>query len=423
MKNLAPVVYTRRILASYQDKLQAFTPNARDYLLSTAVAGAATGIYRLLFNFFILSLGFDERMLGNMITASSLTILLFALPMGFVTGKIGRKPALILSQILVSLSVLGTILFPTAGVIMALNVLLGMGQSLSAVSLGPFLMENSRDKERTYLFSFSFGIRMASDFVGNWIGGYLPLLIASLSGSKADSSFVYAVALMVVVIINTASVLPLFHISKTRISDQPESTFASPALLMKEKKRYTILILPMLITSIGAGLITPFMNVFFRNVHHLSDHQIGSIFAMGALTTGIGFMVAPAIADRIGKIQTVVLTQVISIPFLAALGFSPWLGLAVLAYFIRGTMMNMSGPIYQSYVLEKVPSESRATIASLTSMAGNFGFAISPTISGLLQVNYGFGPAYAGTIFLYTLSTLMYWYFFVFPDRKEKMLE
>jgi MFS family permease len=264
---------------------------------------------------------------------------------------------------------------------------------------------------------------MASDFVGNWIGGYLPLLIAGLSGFKAESSYAYAFALVVVVLINVVSVLPLFHISKTRISDQPESTFASPALLMKEKKRYTILILPMLITSVGAGLITPFMNVFFRNVHHLSDHQIGSIFALGALTTGIGFMVAPAIADRIGKIQTVVLTQVISIPFLAALGFSPWLGLAVLAYFIRGTLMNMSGPIYQSYVLEKVPSESRATIASLTSMAGNFGFAISPTISGMLQVNYGFGPAYAGTIFLYTISTLMYWYFFVYPDRKVKMLE
>ena len=420
MKNLAPVVYTRRILASYQDKLQAFTPNARDYLLSTAMAGAATGIYRLLFNFFILSQGFDERMLGNMITASSLTILISALPMGFVTGKIGRKPALIISQLLVSASVLGTILFPYAGVILALNVVLGMGQSLSAVSLGPFLMENSREKERTYLFSFSFGIRMASDFVGNWIGGYLPLMLANLSGFQADSSYVYAIALIVVVILNTASVLPLFHISKTRISDQPESTFAPPSLLLKEKKLYTILILPMLITSIGAGLIMPFMNVFFRNVHHLSDHQIGSIFAMGALSTGIGFMIAPALADRIGKIQIVVWTQIISIPFLVALGFSPWLGLAVLAYFIRGSLMNMSGPIYQSYVLEKVPSESRATIASLTSMAGNFGFAISPTISGMLQVKYGFAPAFAGTIFLYTASTVMYWYFFIFPSRKKK---
>jgi MFS family permease len=411
-------VYTRRVLASYQDKLQAFSPNARNYLYSTAIAGAATGIYRLLFNFFILSVGFDERMLGNMITASSLSILLFALPMGFLTGKFGRKQALIISQLLVSASVLGTILFPYAGVILGLNVVLGMGQSLSAVSLGPFLMENSREKERTYLFSFSFGIRMASDFVGNWMGGFLPLLIANLSGNAANSSYTYAAALIIVVIMNTFSVLPLFRITKDRISDQPESNFASPGLLLKEKKLYTILILPMLITSIGAGLITPFMNVFFRNVHQLSDHQIGTIFAIGALATGIGFMIAPALADRIGKIQIVVLTQVISIPFLFILGFSPWLGFAVLAYYIRGTLMNMSGPIYQSYVLEKVPPESRATIASLTSMAGNFGFAISPTISGMLQVSYGFAPAFAGTILLYTLSTFMYWAFFIRPERK-----
>jgi dipeptide/tripeptide permease len=45
-------------------------------------------------------------------------------------------------------------------------------------------------------------------------------------------------------------------------------------------------------------------------------------------------------------------------------------------------------------------------------MAGNFGWAFSPTLSGWLQVNYGFGPVFAAVLALYSLSVWMYWKFF-----------
>jgi MFS family permease len=61
--------------------------------------------------------------------------------------------------------------------------------------------------------------------------------------------------------------------------------------------------------------------------------------------------------------------------------------------------------------MEQVEPSSRAMVASLVSMAWNFGWAISPTVSGSLQVKYGFGPPFLGTIFLYTISVFLYWYF------------
>jgi dipeptide/tripeptide permease len=45
-------------------------------------------------------------------------------------------------------------------------------------------------------------------------------------------------------------------------------------------------------------------------------------------------------------------------------------------------------------------------------MSNNFGWAFSPIISGWIQVQYGFGPAFVLTIILYTLSIFFYWYFF-----------
>jgi predicted MFS family arabinose efflux permease len=86
-----------------------------------------------------------------------------------------------------------------------------------------------------------------------------------------------------------------------------------------------------------------------------------------------------------------------------------WISAA--AYYIRVALMNMSSPVYQTFVMEQVEPSSRAMVASLVSMAWNFGWALSPTISGSLQVKYGFGPSFLGTIILYTISVFLYWFF------------
>ena len=74
--------------------------------------------------------------------------------------------------------------------------------------------------------------------------------------------------------------------------------------------------------------------------------------------------------------------------------------------------MNMSGPVYQTFVMEEVEPSARATVASLVSMASSFGWAFSPSISGSIQVKYGFGPAFILTIIFYVFSILLYWGFF-----------
>ncbi len=68
----------------YGQRIRAFSPNARLFLINVAITGAAMGVYRLLFNFYVLSLGYDEALLGKLITTSSLSALLAALPMGYL---------------------------------------------------------------------------------------------------------------------------------------------------------------------------------------------------------------------------------------------------------------------------------------------------------------------------------------------------
>lgn len=414
MNNKRNTIFTKflRVPGEYASRVRAFKPNARFYLLNVIVTGAAMGVFRLIFNFYVLSLGFDEALLGNLITASSFVALLAALPMGYLADTIGRKASLVISAALLGASILAMAVWQNEGMFYAMNIVSGIAQSLAGVTMSPFLMENSEETERTYLFSFGQGLTMTMASVGNWIGGYLPTWIGNAQNASPTSSLAYGNSIFIIGIVALLGILPLLFIKPQKIARSQRAVFAPFQYASRNPALLTKLILPMLLTSIGAGLIMPFMNVFFRVVHHQPDPVIGTLFAWGSLAMGIGLLIAPALAERTGKIQLVVITQAISIPFLILLGFSPifWVGAA--SYYIRLALMNMSSPVYQTFVMEHVEPSSRATVASLSSMAWNFGWAFSPTISGWLQVKYGFGLPFLGTIILYTVAVFMYWAFF-----------
>lgn len=403
------------VISTYISRVGAFSRNARLYLASAILTGAAMGVYRLLYNFYVLSLGFDESMLGQLITVSSMAALVTAVPMGYLADQLGRKASLLLGGALVGLAVGVMVLFPSAPMFYAMNILMGAAQSLAAVTMAPFLLENSGETERTYLFSLSSGLQMAASFVGNSIGGYLPGWIGQAQGGAPTSSQAYAGSLGVIAGLALLGLAPLFWLRTPRLEKSERSLFAPFEYARENPTLLTKLIAPMLITSIGAGLFMPFMNVFFRVAHKQPDPVIGNVLAWGALFMGIGLIIAPPLADRMGKIQLVVVSQALSIPFLIMLGYAPLFWMSALAHYVRLSLMNMGGPVYQTFVMEHVEPKARATVASLVSMAWNFGWAFSPSISGWMQVNYGFGPVYATVIVIYTLSTLMYAWFFWRP--------
>jgi MFS family permease len=400
-------------VGNYYQRVRMFKPNARLYLLTVLITGATMGVYRLLFNFFVLSLGYDETLLGKLITSNQFTALLLSLPMGYLVDRFGRKNALIARSILLAVSIAGTALFPSVSVFYAMNILFGVVQSLSSVSTAPFLMENSEEAERTYLFSFTSGLQMGSVFVGNWLGGYLPSWIGSLRGADPTGSLAYGGALLAVSLVAIVGFIPLVFVRPASGKESRRQDFAPFTFARNNTRLLGKILIPTLIISFGAGLFIPFLNVFFRVVHGQSDQVIGTLFAWGSLAMGIGLMIAPPLADRLGKIQLVVLTQGLAIPFMMMLGFAPNFGVSATAYYVRMALMNMSNPIYQTFIMEQVDATSRATIASVYSMVWSFGRSFSPSISGWLQVRYGFDPVFGGAIGLYAIAICLYWVFFL----------
>ena len=81
--------------------------------------------------------------------------------------------------------------------------------------MGPYLMENSQEKERTYLFSISSGMQMTAVSIGQWIGGYLPAWFAAKFAISAMVTQAYSMSLWAVAFGGLLAVVPMLLVTKS----------------------------------------------------------------------------------------------------------------------------------------------------------------------------------------------------------------
>lgn len=164
--------------------------------------------------------------------------------------------------------------------------------------------------------------------------------------------------------------------------------------------------------NILAGLIVPFFNVYFNKILLAGPGEIGLIFSLAQGSMIIGAVAVPYLAGRIGKVKTVSLTYLISLPFLVLLAFTTNLYLAGGAYILRMLFMNMSSPVSNSFSMEIVGSEERASVSSLTSTASCFALAAGSFVAGVLMTwGLQIMPYLAACVF-YTAASVLYFKFF-----------
>jgi MFS family permease len=82
------------------------------------------------------------------------------------------------------------------------------------------------------------------------------------------------------------------------------------------------LILTSALISFGAGFVIPLFNVFFHQGLHAPEHRIGFTVGAGNAFLAAGALLVPLLTERLGKIQTVVVTRMLSIPFIFLIAFS-----------------------------------------------------------------------------------------------------
>jgi len=409
-------------ITRYMKRFGSFSRNARFYLLSELVIGLSFSIYALIFNLYVDSAGYSRSFLGQLQSLPNLIALFGAIPAGMLVDRIGRKPALLIANLGSVLAKLGIVLAPDAGWLRVSAIGFGVANSLWMVSASPFMMENSTDEERNSLFSAHFGLTTLIGFVGTLVGGYLPTLFGDMLRVDVESPQAYAGALIVTVLLSALSLLPLLFIREQRQPVHGEAQSLLPWRNLTNPGLALRIFMPNIVISLGASILMPYMNLFFKETFSVSDKVLGGIFAVSSVITGTATLASPILADRWGRIRSLTASQLLSIPFLLTIGFSPVFWLAAPAFWTRAALMNLGSPLYEAFAMEQFAARERATISGLMGMSWTIGWAVGPYVSGYMQQHpdIGFRPIFLLTCGFYVMAVILEKKFFQQIDDRQR---
>jgi MFS family permease len=137
--------------------------------------------------------------------------------------------------------------------------------------------------------------------------------------------------------------------------------------------------------SFGGGfVIQSFAAYWFYLRFGVDPKTLGTLFFAANVFAGISALLASRLANRIGLLNTMVVTHLPSNVLLMLIPVMPTLPLASLLLLLRFSISQMDVPTRQSYTMAVVAPEERSAASGITGVARTTGAALSPLFAGLL---------------------------------------
>ena len=398
----------------YPKRVRMFSRNAKLYLVATTLQGFGFGIWSVMFNLYLKVVGFQANFIGYMFTASALATGFVALPSGLICEYLGSKKALLIG-LTVNLVNLVQIIVLEPSILFFASLVSGLIGTVSWVASAPFMTENSKPEERSYLFSVDWAIMVIMGVIGSYVGGVMPSLFNTFLGlptGEYASAVGYRLCLATSAFLALAAAVPILLIKENKMRKRQKIVDLLALRNIKSSRTILKFMIPTGIIGLGAGFIVPLFTLFFKLKFVATDEEIGIISAFGNVTLGLGTLVAPALSRKLGRVRSIVLCQYVSMPFIMLVTLAPNLALSGSAFVARNALMNMAGPITTALQMELVTQSERATTNGLMVMADNIPRSITASISGEMMTISDFYTPFLATSITYFTASSLYLIFF-----------
>ncbi|MBK8597835.1 MAG: MFS transporter [Holophagales bacterium] len=397
----------RAVFSDYVEAARAFSQPARLLVVSVFLVWVARGIQGVLFNLYLVEAGHQAPFVGRALAMTGAGIALAALPAGLFAERWGRRRCLMLGLAAEGIGLLLRALVTDPGAILALSFLGGAGQSLYQIAALPFLTEHSGSRERTHLFSVVFSAALLAGVVGSAVGGFLPAALLSLPDAVRPGSLgAYRGVLVLGGLVAFSASLPLLRLRGLQEASAEQQRAVQPP---GSGRLLVPIAFNFLLVGCGAGLVVPFMNLYFKDRFACSAAQIGAYFSIASIVTAVAGLAAPLVARRFGTLRTAVAFELLSLPFLVTMGAESRLAVAVGAFWLRAMLMQAGTPLLQTFVMEALPPGLRARSSSVNNLVWNLGWAASAGGAGALIARWGYALPFYLTAALYATASITFY--------------
>ena len=409
------------------------TRDGKLLLAAKIVRTFAYGFLSVVLAIYLKLIGFNELLIGLILTTTLLNSVIFTLIASLYADRIGRRKFLLIYAALMSVS--GFVFMITENYI-ALIIAAFIGTiNITGAETGAFLtieqvmlpqtINNVRKRNTIFaVYNMAGTFAMAAGILLSGLPTILQQQFEMLDPIASIKLLFGLYSLLGVVMMGIYFFLSRrIELGEGEKKNKVTTSQLIPTSLSPQSKNIVIKLSGLFaIDSFAGGFVIQSIVSFWFFTRFGTDlTTLSYIFSIAGVLTAFSFIAAAKIADKIGLINTMVFTHIPANIIIIFLAFAPTLPIAIILYLARMALSQMDVPTRQSYIVAVVSEEERTTAAGITNISRNITQAISPSLTGIIIYTFALSaPFIIGGILKIAYDIALYGNFRKIKPPEEK---
>ena len=404
-------------LTGYPGAFRRLGRDARLFLVAAVVhAIAVMGIFGVLFNLYLLRLGYGPEFIGIANAAGMIAFGAFSLPAGMIAQAWGMRRSTLAS---LGLGVLAFGLLPLAsslpeafrpGWLVALNAASSLSVGMFHVSMMPYLMATTGPLERNQAFSLRWAFYYVGSFGGSLLGGLLPPAFATVTGESLSSPAPFRDSLLASSLLLLGAFWVVWRAHEVRIPPPPATESRRRGLPIA---MFGMFAAAVFLWSTAEGAVWVYFNVYLDSALHVSTASIGTLVAVGRIAGLPAALFAPAIVRWLGDGQTAALGTLAGAVALIPIALIHHWAAAGAGFVALNAAVATVAPALYLFMFGLVPGDRRLAITGLSLAAGVGGFTLVALGGGYMIGALGYRSFFLTAAAITAVGVALFWALFI----------
>jgi MFS family permease len=328
----------------WTEQIKSYNRNIKMTFLANILTQIGLGIFMVIYNFYIRELGYNELVNGKVISMAALATALVLVPAGILSDRIGRKRLMLFGAFSTGVILLVRSVVEAQSLLIFFAFATGLVSAFIQVSIIPWLAENSKPEQRVHLFSIHFAAMTGANVIGSLVGG----MLTDLFGLYFTELTSIRYALLIGGAFFLSALIPIIKLSEKKITKSEVAKFSGLQNIKHNQFSLKMIILfavAQLLIGFGAGLVIPYLNLYFADRFSASNSLIGLVISLGQGATAVAMIIGPMVVRKVGEVKAVAVLQLLSLPFLLLTAYTQQFWLAALGFLFRQALMDAGNPI------------------------------------------------------------------------------
>ncbi|MCM3870663.1 MAG: MFS transporter [Pyrinomonadaceae bacterium] len=370
------------------------------FLAASSLFDFGMSMFFLLYNLYLLDLGYREDFLGLMSsfsTAGSVTGTLLAV---FLNRRVGLKRSVILCVAGMTLTAAVRSVVVGKFGLLGFTFAYGMCFGIWAVSFAVVIAQITTPAQRPFAYSIYIAILIGLAMIADPIAGRLPRWLNHLFGPVGAAQSKRWVLLLSCGIVALA-VLPALRLQLEKVAARARKFYPRSSFIVR-------FLIALALLHVATSCFGPFASAYFARFLKLPVETIGFVFSGAQLAQVIAILLSPLILRRFGLIWGVVIMEGAAGLSLAILATGPAPIIAAFAFAGFMAFQYMDEPAMDTLLMSKVETHERSGASALMFLTIFASGAVTAPVAGVALTRFGYRPVILGASLLLLLSAFLF---------------